>query len=157
MRKRLVITLGTFDLPHPGHVFLFEQCRQIAGPDGHVSVSVNPDDFVERFKGSPPVMTEDERLRVIRGFRDVDTVYVNQSAEDGGETIDNIMYDYDHDQTAFDTFLVIGTDWAPPKDYYGQLGIDQAWLGNRGICMIYIPRFSYYSSSDLKERIVKNG
>ena len=152
---RLVITMGTFDLPHSGHVFLFEQCRQIAGEDGYVVVTVNPDDFVERFKGKPPVMTEQERLTVIGAMENVDEVRLNDHGEFGGETIDDIIFSYNNMEG--DNFLVIGADWAPPKDYYGQLNIDQTWLGNRRICMIYIPRFSYYSSTDLKARIVKNG
>ena len=155
---RLVITLGTFDLAHPGHVFLLQQCRRIAGKDGKVIATVNPSAFVEEFKGKAPVMHEDERKAVLREFKSVDEVHTNKYAGDGGKTIDWILQStYGTYKDYAEVFLVIGTDWAPPKDYYAQLGITQEWLDKRNITMVYIPRIGGFSSTELKQRILDNG
>jgi cytidyltransferase-like protein len=155
---RLVITLGTFDLPHQGHVFLLQQCRKIAGEDGRVAVAVNPDGFVQEFKGITPAMKTEERMKILREFRSVDFVVPNTGWENGGWTIDWIRseaeaYALENEIQYTNTFLVIGTDWAPPKDYYGQLGIDQGWLDSRNITMLYVPRIEGYSSTEVRERI----
>ena len=42
-----VLTIGTFDLLHPGHVALLERCVELGGDRAHVSVGVNTDDFIK--------------------------------------------------------------------------------------------------------------
>jgi cytidyltransferase-like protein len=50
-----VLTIGTFDLLHVGHLELLAGCRELAGGSGSVVVAVNRDAFVERYKGRRPV------------------------------------------------------------------------------------------------------
>lgn len=120
-----VLTLGTFDLVHPGHVALFRECRKLAG-DGRVVVAVNLDGFVTRFKHRAPVMTWTQRAEVIRSIRYVDEVLEN-----------NGNYQPDLIESVRPDWLVIGVDWAT-KDYYGQLGITPQWLAERGITLLYV-------------------
>ena len=138
----VVLTMGTFDLLTSGHLFLFEQCRKIAGPHGQVIVTANSDEFVHRYKGSNPVMSLDERLHMLGSLRDISSAMVNFGDEDAASVIESINPD----------FLVIGQDWAL-KDYYGQLGITQEWLDERDISLIYLPRVKELSSTELKKRI----
>lgn len=138
----IVLTMGTFDTLHPGHVHLFEQCRRIAGPDGTVIATVNSDDFVAQYKGRPPIQTQDERLRMVSATRFVDVVAV-LGQQDAKPTI--LTYRPD--------FIVIGSDWAPPRDYHAQLQIDPDFLAEHDIAVLYLERLNEHSSSNLKERI----
>lgn len=137
-----VLTLGTFDLMHPGHVHLFRQCRGIAGDDGKVVACVNRDEFIEQFKGRRPVQTFEERSELVRACRYVDDVYATPGP-DAKPMIDSVLPD----------FLVIGVDWAPPKDYYAQLQITPEYLAERNIALLFLDRIGGYSSTELKARI----
>jgi glycerol-3-phosphate cytidylyltransferase len=136
-----VLTMGTFDLLHPGHVRLFAVCRQIAGLDGLVIVAVNTDEFIEQFKGHRPTQTYAERVEMIEAVRYVDDV-VQTPGPDAKELIDQVHPD----------ILVIGSDWAT-KDYYAQLQISAKYLQDNGIALLYLDRNSGHSSTELKERI----
>lgn len=138
-----VMTLGTFDLPHPGHVSLFRECRKLAGPDGKVIVAVNRDAFVEKFKGKKPVMSFEERFEVIAAIRYVDDV-VDNNGTDQASLIDLMGPDW----------LAIGVDWAS-RDYYGQLGITSAWLAERSISLAYLAheRSASVSTTKLRDRM----
>lgn len=138
----VVLTLGTFDLPHSGHMYLFEQCRRIAGRKGKVHVAVNPDAFILEFKGRAPVQTWEERVSILHAIKYIDNLW-ETPGPDAKPLIGSINPD----------FLVIGSDWAPPKDYYGQLQITQEWLAERNIALLYLDRIGEHSSTNLKARI----
>lgn len=139
---RVVLSVGTFDLWHAGHVFLLEQCRAIAGHDGRVVAGVNTSEFVARFKAAPPVQTTHERLRIVRACRYVDDVVTNDS-ESLAALIEEVRPD----------FLVVGQDWAV-RDYYAQIGVDQEWLDDRQVHLLYVPRpAGSCSSTEMKSRV----
>ena len=123
-------------------MYLFEQCARIAGDDGYVVVSVNPDEFIEQFKGRRPVQTLAERKAIVGASR-----YVNEVVDTPGADAKPIIELVEPD------FLVIGVDWAPPKDYYAQLQITQEYLVEKGIALLYLDRLGDHSSTNLKERI----
>jgi cytidyltransferase-like protein len=136
-----VLTMGTFDLLHPGHVRLFAACRAIAGTDGRVYVGLNEDEFIEEFKGAPPVQTYAERFEMVISLRSVDEIYPTPGS-DAKPLIDQVRPD----------FIVIGSDWAV-KNYYGQLQISSEYLQENGIALLYLDRNSGHSSTELKGRI----
>jgi cytidyltransferase-like protein len=137
-----VLTLGTFDLPHAGHMYLFEQCRKIAGREGWVHVAVNPDEFIEEFKGRPPIQTYMERVAILSSNKNIDRIYPTPGA-DAKPLIEEVN----------PSFIVIGVDWAPPKDYYAQLQITPEYLAERGIGLLFLDRVGGHSSTNLKARI----
>lgn len=139
---RTVLTIGTFDLLHPGHLDLLRACRDLAGPLGHVVVAVNPSDFVERFKKRRPVQELPERMEMLRACRMVDAVIVNFGEERAGPVIDAVAPD----------LLVIGDDWRD-RDYLGQLHIDQAFLDHRGLSIEYVPRVRDWSTTGIRTAI----
>ena len=57
----IVYTGGTFDLFHSGHVNLLKRCKDLAGDWGSVVVSLNTDEFIQQYKGKPPVCSTEER------------------------------------------------------------------------------------------------
>jgi len=59
-----IITLGTFDLLHIGHLKLFKRCKKLSNEDNFI-VGLNSDEFIQKYKGKRPIMTFDERYRII--------------------------------------------------------------------------------------------
>lgn len=137
-----VITLGTYDLYHVGHAYLFQVCREIAGPEGDVVVAVNPDEFVVTYKGKPPIQTYDERATLVASNRNVTRV-----VQTPGPDVRRLLLDIDP------AFIVIGKDWAS-RDYHAQLGITPQWCEDRGIHIVYLERIRDASSTELKARVV---
>lgn len=135
-----VLSLGTFDTIHAGHVGLFRQCRRLAG-NGEVVIAVNSDEFVTHYKGAPPLVPYESRATVIAALRMVDRVVANTTQNDQATLIESIAPD----------IIVIGQDWAF-KDYTGQLGISQQWLDDRNIQLCYVPRTGQWSSTAIKNR-----
>jgi glycerol-3-phosphate cytidylyltransferase len=136
----IVYTGGTFDLFHSGHVAFLRQCANF----GEVVVSLNTDEFIEGYKGKPPVMTYEERAAVLEACRWVNQVVPNIGGADSRPAIEDVQPD----------LIIIGSDWAR-RDYYSQMGFDQDWLDNRGITLAYIPYTQGISSTDIKARLAK--
>ena len=133
-----VYTGGTFDLFHAGHVKFLQRCRQF----GKVTVALNTDEFIEAYKGKPPVMSYQERAEVLLACRFVHDVVPNFDGADSRTAIEWVEPD----------LIVIGSDWAV-RDYHAQMGFDQAWLDERGIGLCYLPYTKGVSSTDIKARI----
>ena len=137
-----VYTGGTFDLFHSGHANLLKRCREIAGEEGRVVVSLNTDDFILKYKGSLPICSETERKAVLESCMYVDEVIMNVGGSDSRIAIDMVNPDY----------IVIGSDWAR-RDYHKQMGFDQFWLDERGIGLVYVPYTKAISSTEIKGRL----
>lgn len=133
-----VYTGGTFDLFHSGHVELLRRCAEF----GSVTVALNTDEFIEAYKRRKPVMSYEERETVLLGCRWVDAVIPNMGGSDSRIAIDLVQPD----------LIVVGSDWAM-RDYYTQMGFDQAWLDARGIGLCYVPYTKGISTTDIKTRM----
>jgi glycerol-3-phosphate cytidylyltransferase len=140
--SRVVYTGGTFDLFHVGHVAFLHQCRTIAGDGGRVVVALNTDEFIAEFKSGPPVMTYAERVAVLESCRYVDQVVPNIGGHDSKPAISEVK----------PHFIVIGDDWAQ-RDYYAQMDFTPAWLAERDILLLYVPRYRGVSTTDIKRRL----
>ena len=138
--SKILYTGGTFDLFHYGHVSFLKQCRRISD---HVVVSLNTDDFVERFKGHKTILNYKEREQSLRCCKYVDEVILNGAGEDSRSCI----------LTVKPTIIAVGDDWAG-KDYYKQMGFDQGWLDDNQITLVYIPYTRGISATEIKERII---
>lgn len=133
-----VYTGGTFDLFHSGHAAFLKRCADF----GRVVVSLNSDEFIELYKGRPPVMSYAERKAVLESCRWVDEVVENVGAHDSTIAIDLVKPD----------LIVIGSDWAK-RNYYSQMCFTQEWLDERGIGLCYIPYTQGISSTNIKTRL----
>ena len=140
-KKKVVYTGGTFDLFHSGHVNFLRQCKIIGDI---VVVALNTDEFIERYKGSKPVVPYESRKLVLEACKYVDEVIPNSDGEDSKPTILKVSPD----------FIVIGSDWAK-KDYYKQMNFTQEWLDNEKIILTYIPYTQGISSTLLKQTLNK--
>jgi glycerol-3-phosphate cytidylyltransferase len=135
----LVYTGGTFDLFHAGHARFLQRCAEL----GPVVVALNTDEFIEAYKGKPPVLSYADREAVLLACRYVDKVVPNTAGADSKPTIEEVWPD----------IIAIGTDWAR-RDYHAQMQFDQDWLDEREIALIYIPYTQGISSTAIKERML---
>lgn len=142
MPHNVVLTLGTFDLFHVGHVNLLARCRTLAGPDGMLAVALNGDDFIEEYKGRPPVIRYQDRLRVVAACRYVDRVLWNMGGRDSKPAIEAVG----------PNIIAVGSDWES-KDYFGQLDVTQDWLDAHHIRIVYLPYTAGISTSQIRGRL----
>lgn len=128
-----VLTIGTFDPVHADHVFLFRRCAAL----GDLTVGVNSDEFVRFYRGSPPMFSQDERMAQVRA-----TGY-DATLNDGSgrDLIVSMQPDV----------LAIGSDWLR-RDYFAQLAVDPDFLDDLEVGLLYLPRGTTISASELKDR-----
>ncbi len=138
-----VLTLGTFDILHSGHLWLLKVCSMVAG-DGEVIVGVNTDEFVSEYKPSPPILTLAERTDMLQATMYVDRVYPNPGGNEQKGLISLLK----------PAFIVVGDEWSS-RDYYGQLGLTKEWLFKQNITVLYAahPGTMMPHTSDIKKRI----
>lgn len=134
-----VLTLGTFDLFHRGHVQLLARCAALAD-GGRVIVGLNTDAFVREYKGRPSVVSFADRAAVLLACRYVDDVIAN-----GRDAKPAIL-------ASKAQAIVVGDDWKE-RDYLGQLGVTQAWLDRQAIRIVYVPYTQGISSTEIRARV----
>lgn len=124
-----VITFGTFDVFHVGHLHILERARDL-GDCLLVGVSTDKMNFDK--KGRYPVYSEGERMTIIRALRFVDDVFPEESLA----LKRHYLMTYQAD------VLVMGDDWAGKFDEFTD------------ICRVeYLPRTPSISTTEVIERI----
>ena len=124
-----VITFGTFDVFHVGHLRIFE--RALSYGDRLV-VGISTDALSISKKGRPPVYSQEERSAIVAALRCVDEVFWEESLEEKAQYIRRYNADV----------LVMGDDWAGKFD----------WLSD--LCAVeYLPRTPAISTTELIEKI----
>jgi choline-phosphate cytidylyltransferase len=127
--SRTVITFGTFDVFHVGHLRVIERAAALGD---RLVVGVSADALNERKKGRVPVFSQAERLEIVAALRAVDAVFVEESLE--------LKRDYILQHGA--DVLVMGDDWAGKFDEFND------------ICEVhYLPRTPAVSTTALIEKI----
>lgn len=98
--SKIVYTYGVFDLLHPGHVILLERAKALGD---FLVVGIVADEPVRKLKGKDrPVMSQKDRLELIKALRCVDAV-IEQPEYDPSEIILNSPWKID--------ILAKGDDW----------------------------------------------
>jgi glycerol-3-phosphate cytidylyltransferase len=126
---RTVITFGTFDVFHVGHVRVLQRAAELGD---RLVVGVSSDALNLAKKGRAPVFDEDERQEIIGSLRVVDAVFLEESLEQKRDYI--LQHGAD--------ILVMGDDWAGKFD----------WV--KDVCdVVYLPRTPSVSTTGLIEHI----
>ena len=126
---RTVITFGTFDVFHVGHLRIIERA---ASYGDRLVVGVSADALNRKKKDREPVFTEAERLAIVGALKAVDEVFVEESLELKRDFI--LRYAAD--------VLVMGDDWSGRFDEF------------KDICeVVYLPRAPAISTTALIEKI----
>jgi len=129
LSKRTVITFGTFDVLHVGHIRVLNRARALGD---RLVVGVSADELNIRKKGRAPVFSQEERLEIVGSLKVVDEVFVEESLELKREYV--IRYGA--------TVLAMGNDWEGKFDHLSD------------ICeVVYFPRTPSVSTTALIEHI----
>lgn len=123
-----VITYGTFDLFHIGHLNILKRAKSLGD---YLIVAVSSDDF-NAIKGKKCIIPDYERMAIVEAIRYVDEVIPENSWD---QKIDDIV------NNNIDIF-VMGDDWKGKFDYLNEF------------CeVIYLPRTSNISSTMIKNKL----
>jgi glycerol-3-phosphate cytidylyltransferase len=128
-QDRRVITFGTYDLFHVGHVRILARAKALGG---HLTVGVSSDELNFSKKGFLPSFPLNDRLEILRSCLYVDDVFTEESLDLKREYILRCKADV----------LVMGDDWAGKFDEFSD------------VCEVhYLPRTENISSTLIKERV----
>ncbi|WP_299555485.1 adenylyltransferase/cytidyltransferase family protein [uncultured Tateyamaria sp.] len=129
-RQRTLLTYGTFDLFHIGHVRLLERLKAFGD---RLIVGCSTDAF-NGIKGKASVMPYEERRDILLACRHVDMVIPETCWEQKPEDVRT--YDVD--------LFAMGDDWAGRFDFLSPL------------CeVIYLPRTPNISTTELREKTLE--
>jgi len=103
-----IITFGTFDVLHIGHVRILERARALGD---HLCVGISSDALNFSKKGRKSVYSGNQRMEIVSALRCVDEVFLEDSLELKGEYIKRYNADV----------LVMGDDWAGKFDMFSDL------------------------------------
>jgi glycerol-3-phosphate cytidylyltransferase len=98
-----VITYGTFDLLHHGHILLLQRARSFGD---HLTVALSKDEF-NAIKGKSSFFNYEERKLMVEAIRYVDEVIPEESWEQKSMDVQRL---------GIDVFL-IGDDWKGKFDF----------------------------------------
>ncbi len=123
-----VITYGTFDLLHYGHINLLRRAKE---QGDYLIVALSTDEFNQNEKGKKSYFSYENRKMLLESIRYVDLVI----PEVGWEQKRNDIKEYHIDK------FVIGDDWIGKFDF----------LEEEGAKVIYLPRTPEISTTYIKD------
>lgn len=126
-----VITYGTFDLLHYGHINLLERAKALGD---YLIVAISTDEF-NKSKGKESFFPYNERKRILEAIKYVDEVI----PEENWDQKRSDMHKYDVD------VFVMGNDWEGKFDF----------LKEEGVEVVYLPRTPEISTTQIKEKLKK--
>ncbi|QQD85867.1 MULTISPECIES: glycerol-3-phosphate cytidylyltransferase [Jeotgalicoccus] len=123
-----VITYGTFDLLHTGHINILKRAKELGD---HLTVAVSTDEF-NMLKHKEAYHSFEERKQILEAIRYVDEVI----GEDNWDQKKNDVKKHNID------VFVMGNDWEGEFDFLK----DQCEV-------VYLPRTSGISTTKIKEEL----
>lgn len=129
---RRVITYGTFDLLHYGHINLLRRAKELGD---YLIVALSTDDFNNIEKKKKCYFNYEQRKQLLESIRYVDLVI----PEENWEQKISDMKEYH-----VDTF-VMGDDWKGKFDYLKDTGVD----------VVYLERTPEISTTQIKQDLNK--
>lgn len=123
-----VLTYGTFDLFHIGHLRLLERLRALGD---HLTVAVSTDEF-NALKGKSSIVPYADRAALVAACRYVDAVIPEEHWEQKRQDVVRLGIDV----------FGMGGDW---EGHFDDL--------NDACKVVYLPRTDGISSSGIKERL----
>ena len=126
-----IITFGTFDLFHIGHLNMLNRCKEYGD---YLIVGVSTDELNFSKKNRYPIIKQNDRKEIIKNLKCVDEVFFEDSLELKRSYIKDFKAD----------IFIIGDDW---KGKFDDLN---------DVCkVIYLPRTDNISTTELIDLIGK--
>ncbi len=140
--KKKVLIAGTFDILHPGHIFLIEEAAKL----GDVYVIVATDKNRRFYSGEAPIIPEQQRLEVIRSIKNIKDAKLGRHDNDTLKTVESINPD----------IILLGPD---QKFSTEKLQNALKMKGMKDIDVIrldeYYDKYKLHSSSLIKKKILE--
>lgn len=135
-----VITYGTFDLFHVGHLNLLERCKEQCD---YLIVGVCDDEYVNNIKKKEPVINENDRVRIINALKCVDRAELVdiETTNDKMLALDKFKFDV----------LFSGDDWKGSERYKKT----EQQFKKVGASIEYLPYTQGISTTELKNKMTK--
>ena len=128
---RRVITYGTYDLLHYGHINLLQRAKALGD---YLIVALSTDEFNWESKRKNCYFSFDERKRLLEALRYVDLVIPEENWDQ--KIADVREYHID--------VFVIGDDWRGEFDF----------LEDEGVEVVYLPRTPEISTTQIKNDLM---
>ena len=133
MGKIIGYTAGVFDLFHIGHLNLLKKAKENCD---FLIVGVNSDELVKQYKDKSPIISEEERLKIIEAIRYVDKVVL---VNDRDKLNAYNKYKFNR--------LFVGDDWKDSVSY--KKATEE--LEPHNVEVVYFPYTKTTSSTLIKE------
>ena len=130
-----VITYGTFDLLHHGHIRLLERAKSLGD---YLIVGVSTDELVQQEKHKTPVIPYEERKEIIAALKYVDQV-VPQKNKNKLAAWEELHFDK----------MFVGDDWKG-TEVWNKI---EAELKTVGCDTVYIPYTQGISTTDIRKKL----
>jgi glycerol-3-phosphate cytidylyltransferase len=128
---RTVLTYGTFDLLHAGHLNLLQRAR---GLGDRLAVGISTNEF-NASKGKKTIIGFEDRLEIVRSIRYVDEVFPESCWDQKVEDVRRFNA----------SIFVMGDDWEGKFDFLQE------------VCeVVYLPRTPGVSSTYLRAKVSAN-
>ncbi len=124
---RIVITYGTFDLLHYGHINLLRRAKELGD---YLIVGLSTDEFNANQKNKRSYYSYEQRKLLLEAIRYVDMVIPEESWQQKATD----MHKYNAD------VFTIGDDWKGKFDF----------LKDEGVEVVYLPRTPEISTTQIK-------
>ena len=124
---RRIITYGTFDLLHYGHINLLRRAKQLGD---YLIVGLSTDEFNLKEKNKKCYFTYEERKQMLESIRYVDLVIPESGWEQKRKDVKDLFVD---------TF-VMGDDWQGKFDF----------LKDEGVEVVHLSRTPEISTTQIK-------
>lgn len=129
-KKKVIITYGTFDLTHIGHIRFLKRAKKLGD---YLIVALSTDEF-NGLKGKKSFFSYEERKEILESIKFVDLIIPESSWEQKIDDVKKFNAD----------LFVIGDDWKGKFDFL------------KDYCeVVYLPRTPDISSTKIKNNLNK--
>jgi glycerol-3-phosphate cytidylyltransferase len=129
-------TQGTFDMFHVGHLNVINNAKAQCE---YLVVGVNSDVLVQEYKNKTPVISQEDRSKIVSNIKAVDEVVISETL-DKMEQLKKVGFDA----------IFIGDDWKGNARWEET----KKSLGEKGVDVVFLPHTDGISSTEL--RVVKD-
>lgn len=127
---------AAMDMFHYGHLNLINNAKKYCKK---LTVAVNSDDLIQRYKNKTPIVSCEDRMRIIGAIKGVDRV-VSIDHRDKVRAAKELQFDA----------LLMGDDWKNTSFYNEQ----EEKLRAIGVTIVYLPRTPNVSSTNIREEYI---